>query len=74
MGKIARGNTGPAVQRHVLNTEGGHLLFGVVADLEVDVLHCALELEEKKKGERNRKVSRLILRAWVVHPKVQVKS
>lgn len=37
------------MQRHVLNTEGGHLLFGVVADLEVDVLHCALELEEKKK-------------------------
>lgn len=32
-----------------LDTEGGHLLFGVVADLEVDVLHCALELEEKKK-------------------------
>lgn len=38
------------MQRHVLNAgETGHLLFGVMADLEVDELYCALDLEEKKK-------------------------
>lgn len=40
------------MQRHVFNTEVEHLLFGVVADLEVDVLHCALELEETKRKEK----------------------
>lgn len=49
------GNMGSAAKRPVLNAGvcgGGHLLFGVVADLEVDVLHCAFELEEGGKKRR----------------------
>lgn len=53
---------GPAGKRNAgwggVRGFGGHLLFGVVADLEVDVLYCAFELEEEK-GETQKQESQL---------------